>query len=189
MKDSKVISAVEALSKNLENPIDLIKIGERMQKHYTLEKFSKSLKKHYKGLSKSDVMHTVTQGNNTAVLLKSNSTLIYSHEHQAFFFDFEAPVELKGAVHYFGLGLSPTIQDRPNYQSNCSLEKNGVVYISPPKQQLFFNGTESFCEYNGYYYSKENDKITIKRVDQIGQGYSVLEGDFHEFLLWLKSKS
>ena len=185
-KDLKALSALEVLSKNLHNPAGLIRLGERLSKHYTLEQFAKSLKTNYKGLNKSDALHTLSQGHNTALLLKSNSTLVYSHQYNTFLFSFEAPVELKGAVHYFGWGFNPQTWKRLREDSNCNLEKNDIVFISPPKGQLFYSEGKSFCQYNGYFFSKAGNRLSVKRVDQIGQGYSLLEGDFHEFLLWLK---
>ncbi len=188
-KDLVVLGEMESLVENVENPGSLIEQSEEMKRHYTPEKFSKSFNKHYKGLKINDVMHTLTYSDNTAVLLKTGATLIYSHVKKAFFFGFSMPIELSGAINYFGSGIYPEKASFSPKKSNCNLERDGVIFISPSKQQLFYSQSKTFCEYKGRFFKKENGEILVARVDQIGQGYTTLHGDFYKFLLWLRNKS
>ncbi len=188
-KDLVAMDAIESLIENFASPGSLVKLSEEMLENYTPEKFSKSLNKHYRGLNKNDVMHTLTHGDNTAILLKTNATLIYSHKNMAFFFSYDPPIELAGATNYFGSGFKPKKVQLSPKKSICNIEKEGVLFISPPKQQMFYSQSQSFCEYKGRFFKKANGKISVARIDQIGQGYSTLHGNFYKFLLWLKNKS
>lgn len=187
--DETAMGAVKQFFSNIENSSELIKLEGKMSSHYSPENFQKGLVKHYSGMSEESVLYLLTKENVTVILLKNNSTLFYGHESSAFIFSYETPLAFKGAINFFGKGHSPEKVSLKFNDSNCNLIKDGVIYLSPPKQSFLYDEAQSFCEYNGRFFVKANDKISIKRIDQIGQGYSVLHGDFYKFLLWLQRKS
>ncbi len=185
-KDLVAVQAIELLARNLSNPRRLVKMSNDMKEHYSPEMFIKSLNKHFIGLSKGNITHTLTFGDNTAIFLKDYGTLLFNHIDQAFVFSYKSPIELEGAISYFSSGFKPESRKLPTNNSNCNLGRDGVVFISPSKQDFFYSSKKSFCEYRGRFFRGSDKKVRVAMTSQIGQGYTILDGDFHKFLIWLK---
>ena len=185
-KDMATRNAIIKLSKNIDNPGSLIRLKGEMRKMYTPEKINNSVKKNYSWLNSESISYLLTHDKYTAVYLKKNSTLYYNHKEKAFIFSYESPNYFRGASNYYGRGLKPIKTTLPSTKSNCTLSKDGIVFISPPKENFFYKEKETFCKYGNLFFAKHKNEILIKRVDQIGLGYTTLHGDFHKFIKWLQ---
>lgn len=183
-----VRDAVKNLGQNIENPGSLVKLQGEMADRYTEQQFRKSVKRYFDGIGPSSIAFTLTHGTYTAVLLKGHSTLYYEHDKNAFIFSYESPVVFEGAGHFYGRGIDP-IRDRLGKgPSNCSLVRDGIVFESEAKPNLHFNDEEPFCEYSGYFFKKDGNKVKLRRIDQIGLGYSEISATgFAAFLRWMKT--
>ena len=189
-KDLTAKNALKELENNIDNPGSLVKMKGEMKESYTQEKFNKSFKKHYKDLSYNNILHTQTHNNDTAIYLNDNSTLYYSHTDSAFIFSYDQPLSFEGANSYFGHGFHPEKATFSPKHSICNLKKQGVIYLSPSKENVYFNEDKSFCTYKGMYLIKTNSEIMVRRVDQIGSNVSTISNvGFKNFLLWISEKS
>jgi len=188
-RDAVVRGAVKMLGENIDEPGSLVKVHGEMAVRYTKEHFRKSLKRHFEGIGPANIAFTLTHGPYTAVLLNEHSTLYYDHDAAAFIFGFEPPIVFEGAAHFYGRGIEPTTERLGQQLSNCSLVRDGIVFESEEKPSLYYSDAKPFCEYSGYYFTRSEDGIAVRKADQLSLGYSVVHAaGFVAFLRWMKEE-
>ena len=155
-----------------------------MARFYTQDKFEASLQKHFPLLDRDSIEHIVHHNEYSAVLLTDASQLLFDHEKLSFVFSFEEPPPLAGLAYYYGRRSKPGKWSSALPTSNCSLSRDGITFVAPAADHLTYDQTGSFCTYDGYYF---NSKVEVRRLDQIGQGQSLVSASgLPPFLEWLR---
>jgi len=186
--DDEAINAAIQLLENIETPGPLVKLKGEMREKYTDEMFNKGLIKYYSNLTGEDLTAVISTSQYTAVYLNNFSMLFYSHDDNAFEFSFDSPIELSGAGQYFGRGFPPTKVKVSKDSSLCNIEKQGVLFLSPEKENFFHKEGETFCTYNGMAFIKMNDEVSVWPIDQLEKkGRTNHYVGFSSFLIWLNS--
>ena len=190
LKDQVAKEAVLGLAKNLNAPIGLIAVEGEMRESYDDEKITSALNEYYTKEILESIYQLLTVDKNTFVLMENGSALRYSHEINKIVFAFNSPTAIIGVESYYGSGSNSKIETLGITGSNCNLEKNGIYFLSPPKENFFYSSQKTVCGYRGhFFYRTEENEVKIGRFDQIGQGWITLWGDFYKFLLWMNEKS
>jgi len=193
-KDPKKTQAAEKavlkLADNLNSPCGLISLEGELRESYTDERFGSVLGRHYSPEILGDIYQVLTVGENTLVLLKNRSALLYRHKDNKIVFGSELPTAIIGAQNFYGSDSDSKVEALRVTESNCNLQKDGIYFISPSKDSFYNQPNKSICGYRGRFFSTTQDnEVKIRRFDQIGKGWSELRGDFHKFLLWMNEKS
>jgi hypothetical protein len=189
-KDEVALTATVSLFKSIDKPRDLIKLDGEMSQQYSKESFLKSLAKHYSGLTKEDILLTISTNKHTAVYLRNDSTLYFSHDDNAFIFSYDSPIALVGAEKYFGHGHKPKLTQIDLKLSLCNLKNQGVLFLSPQRESFHYTKDHSYCSYNGMAYINKNQEIYTWPINQLGKtGGTNQYVNFSSFLMWLKNGS
>ena len=176
-------------TKNILNPGNLVSLQGEMAKRYTLRQFHKSLAKHYSHVTPESIEQIISQGDLSAVFLKTGEIMYFNHTRSAFVFDYDSPLKFVGAHRLYGKGSKPIKQKLSIKKSVCNLEKEGVVYLSPNKESFFFKNNSTFCTYVNLYFENKDNNITVKPVSSIGKNQYSITGltiEFANFLKWLQ---
>lgn len=174
------------LFEKIDNPGPLVQMKGQMKTMYSAEQFSGGLTKYYSNRTSDDIEQILSAGNYSSVYLKDGTALVYSHIDSAFVFDFEEPLIMAGAQHYFSKGHKPKKLKLHKSRSNCTIENNGIVYFSPQRDSFYFTRDGSYCTYYEHTFV-ERDSISVWPIDQVektSREKHYLE--FSRFLCWLK---
>ena len=189
-KDKIASAAVLRLAKNLDSPIGLIAVEGEMRKSYDDDKITSALNEYYSREILESIYQLITVDKQTYVLMENGSALRYSHEIDKIVFSFSSPTAIIGVESYYGSGSKTQVEVLRGTESNCNLEKDGINFLSPSKDNFLYDPKKTICGYRGhFFYSTEDNEVKIGRFDQIGQGWITLHGDFYKFLLWMNEKS
>lgn len=182
--------AVKHLANNLDSPNKLVAIEGKMREHYNSEeKIARGLNNNISKESLRNIYELLTVGQYSIVLLEDNSSLVFNHASNKFIFSYEHDPPIQGATYYHGKGYKSAKVSLGITKSNCNLHRDGIYFLSPPKESFLYQKGKTTCGYNGRYFSSINETLKIGRFDQIDQGYTVLHGNFHKFIIWLYEKS
>ncbi|TLM79374.1 hypothetical protein ACONUD_13235 [Microbulbifer harenosus] len=189
-REAIVKHAVDRLGLKLDGkePLEsLATMGPDMANFYTQDKFEASLRKHFPLLGRNSIAHIVHHGESSALLLTDGSQLLFDHEKQSFIFGFNEPPPLAGLAYYYGRGSKPGTWAEELPISNCALTREGITFVAPARENLLYSQTGSFCAYDGYYFKPIGGKLEVRKVDQIGQGQSLISvNGLAPMLEWLK---
>lgn len=177
------------LTKKISNPGTLASLRGEMAKLYTTKRFHSSLIKHYSHITPESIEQIISQDELSAVFLKSGEIMYFDHALSSFIFDFDSPLLFVGASRLYNKGSKPKTKALPSNKSNCVLQKEGVVFLSPSQESFFFSEASTFCTYGGFYFENKGNSITIRPVSSIGKrGYSISGAsiEFKKFIKWLQ---
>lgn len=175
--------------RNLSNPGDLVSMQGEMANLYTPEHFHKSLIKYYSHITQESIEQIVSNGDLSAIFLSSGQVMYFNHGRSSFVFDFDYPLVFVGANWFYANGSKPTTELSLASDSNCNLQKDGVFFLSPHKDSIFYSDTSSYCMYADFFFEKKNNLITARPVSSIGEkGYSIsgTKVEFKNFIKWLQ---
>ncbi|MCK7596478.1 hypothetical protein M0G74_04235 [Microbulbifer sp. CAU 1566] len=165
----------------------MVTMAPDMASFYTQDKFSASLKKHFPLLDRNSIEHIVHYGDYSALLLSGGSQLLFNHAKQTFIFSFDEPAPIAGLAYYYGRGMKPGKWTGALPASNCSLTRDGITFIAAEREHPLYNQSGSFCTYDGYYFKSAQNAVQVRKLDQIGQGESLLnENGLPAFLSWIR---
>lgn len=176
-------------TKNINSPGALVSLQGEMKKRYTLERFHKSLIKYYSHISPESIEQIISKQDLSAIYLKSGQTLYFDHSLTAFVFDFDKPLIFAGASIFYAGGSKPIKQTPHINKSICNLSKDGVLFLSPNRESLFYKSDSTFCTYADMYFDKKSSDVSVRPVSSIGKkGYSISGAsiDLSDFLEWLQ---
>lgn len=175
-------------TKKISNPGNIVRLEGEMAKLYTPEQFRKSLVKYYSHVTPKSIEQIISQGDLSAIFLKTGEIMYFNHTYLAFIFDFDSPLIFVGAHKLFGKGSKPIKQEISNKKSSCNLHKEGVVFLSPNKESRFYKKNSTYCNYAGHFFDNIDNNITVRLISSIGKDHYSISGltiEFANFLKWL----
>ena len=188
-KDTVAKEYFLSFTKNISNPGDIVRLEGEMAKRYTPEQFRKSLVKYYSHITPKSIEQIISQGDLSAVFLKTGEIMYFNHAYLAFIFDYKSPLNFVGAHKFYGKGNKPFKQELSIKESSCNLQKEGVIFISPNKESLFYKENSTYCSYAGHFFENKNNTIIVRPISNIGKDQHSISGltiEFVDFLKWLQ---
>jgi hypothetical protein len=176
-------------TENLSNPGDLVSLHGEMANLYTLEHFHKSLIKYYSHATPESIAQIISQGDLSAIFLKSGEIMYFNHRISSFIFDFDSPLIFAGAYMFYGKGSKPIRKKSLANNSNCNLKKDGVIFQSPQKDSFFYSEASTYCTYAGLFFEKKDNTIVVRPISSIGSIHYSISGstvEFSKFIRWLQ---
>jgi hypothetical protein len=172
---------------NLDNLEARVVVQGDMASRYTLEKLQSSLKRGYASKSPDNIAGVISAGNHTTVYFDKGEQIIFGHVENAFIFDFVSPTRLAGAGAYLGQGYLPSHEQIDRGESNCHLDKENIMFLSPSADHDIHQTGGSYCSYKGYGF-RQGDPSYAWPVPVSGE-FPVTNSDseYTDFLDWLKA--
>jgi hypothetical protein len=174
---------------NVSNPGSLVRMQGEMAKLYTPQQFHKSLIKNYSHATQESIELIISHGDLSAIFLSSGAIMYFNHDLSSFVFDFDSPLVFAGAHRFYAKGSKPTTELTVASDSNCNLQKDGVLFLSPQKDSFFYSAESAYCMYADFFFEKNDNTISVRPVSSIGSRDYTISGskiEFAKFIKWLQ---
>jgi hypothetical protein len=172
---------------NLDDLDSRVVLQGDMANHYTPESLQSGLKEVYSTKSPGDLAMAISAGDHSIVYFNDGSQIIFGHLENAFIFDWQHPLRLAGAGAYLGSGYLPSYEQIDREASNCHLDKENIMFLSPSADHDIHQKNGSYCSYKGYGF-RQGDPAFAWPIPVSGK-FSTGNSNpaYSDFLDWLKS--